>query len=245
MVYFRKPGQFKNRRRYPQGGRKRRIGRGIRQIQRLATDVGKMKEAVNVEYKCFDTTKLDTLIPQCTNADIANNASWLPMALNVIPQGTTIKTREGASVRIKSLQHNCTINNSAAANLPCNVRIIFVIGLRPETPTTSLPTPQNLLDFEISTTTDPMRAMRNMSNRSAWSIISDKVYRMSAGPGSDGSIRDIKIYKKLNFHTEWGSSDNTGVNIRKNALWCMVFTDQTAEAKPRLSCQTRIRYIDN
>ena len=243
MVYFRKPGQFKNRRRYPQGGRKRRIGRGVRQIQRLATDVGKMKEVVNVEYKSFDRTDDFANIPLCTNANAGAVASWKAMILFNPGTGTGIANREGATVRVKSLQHTCTLDNTATNSLPCRVRIIFALQLRPETPVTSPLPPSSLLDFELSNA-EPMNAMRNLSNRSAWSILSDKVYKLSPF-GTDLNQQEIKIYKKLNFHTEWGSTDQLGNTIRKNALWCFAFCDQTGATLPRIRCQSRVRFIDN
>lgn len=243
MVYFRKPGQFKNRRRYPQGGRKRRIGRGIRQLQGLARDVAKVKEAVNVEYKCKDTYLTFNSIPQATYANRASNTSWLAMALNDIVQGTAMNEREGAVIRIKSLQHSCTFDNSVTGSLPCRVRLIFALNLLPVNTLAVPPAPDDVLDFE-QTIVDPMMAFRNMSNRSRWVILSDRVVTLT-DPTTDNVTKEYKFYRKFNFHTQWSTLDTNGDGIFKNALWMFAFTDQPGAVLPRMRCFNRVRYIDN
>lgn len=243
MVYFRKPGQFKNRRRYPQGGRKRRIGRGIRQLQSLARDVAKVKEAYNVEYKCKDSFLDFTLIPAATYANRANSTSWIAMPLIDIPPGTGINEREGATIRLKSLQHACTFDNSASGSLPCRVRLIFALNILPVSSLNVPPSPSVLLDFE-QVAVDPMMAFRNMSNRSRWVILSDKVLTLT-DPTTDFVTKEYKFYRKFNFHTQWATEDNDGSLVFKNALWMFAFTDQPGGVKPRMRCMNRVRYIDN
>lgn len=234
---MRRPGGFNNPAKYPKGGKKRRLGRGFRQMSKLGSDVALLKQAVslfNVEYKFFDTEQAFTNIPLVT----ASTGTPLFMPLNNIAQGTGVTQREGSSIRVKSIQHHCTFDNTVASSTPCRVRMIFYLVLRPPVP--YVPTIDTVLDRPVI---GPIDAFRNLSFRSDIAILKDVVYRLDTSSPNDQQI--MKFYKRTNFHTTWTTSDLTGLDITKNSLYCMVFTDQAQAVLPRVRCVTRIRYIDN
>lgn len=234
-VYFRKPGAYRNRRRYPQKGRKRRIGRGVRQLTALSRDVAKMKNFVNTEFKYFDDTTAFTNIPYITAVGVGTP---LLMSLNDVPRGTAGNEREGMSIRIKSLQYCCTLDNTTTSSLPCRVRMIFFLYLRPDG---VAPTLGNLLD--LTTDPDPINAFRNLNYKSTFSILRDRVYKLDTSAPQHQA--ETKMYKRFNFHTNWTVGNTDGTNITKNALYCYVFCDQAGAVLPRIRCMSRIRFIDN
>jgi len=243
-MYFRKPGQYSNKRRYPQGGRKRRIGRGIRQLQKVATDVAKLKESVNTEYKYCDFVQNGApnllTIPQAT---VSNPNNAVNMLLNEIPQGTDYDERTGTEAKIKSLQLTCIISAKDGILLNQRVRMIIFLYLRP-TGNGAVPPVTELLQSAASGNTLPMVAQRNLDNRSRFSILYDRTFGLEPY-GVVGSQRVIKIYKRLNFHTIWERSEtgDEGSGISKNALYMYMFSDSDNAAET--ACFSRVRYVDN
>lgn len=236
-IVFRKPGAYNNKKYYPQGGKKRRIGRGVRQITKLSNDVLALKDTVNTEYKYFDDNQQFTSVPYITSGGAG---SAMLLTLNDVPQGTGVSYRDGATVRVKSLQHSCTIDNSLDNAQPCRVRMIFFLQLRPLAAATASNILSNLLTLG---SIDPINAFRNLDQRSEYSILSDKVFKLDVS--APNHMVEYEFYKRMNFHTQWTGNDTTGTAIRKNALYCVVFCDQQAAVLPRIRCSTRIRYIDN
>lgn len=243
-MIFRKPRSYTNRRRYPQGGKKRRIGRGVRQLTKLTTEVAKLKDFTNAEFKWYDILNAGApaavTIPQSTNA-LPDNAST--MLLNGIPQGVTESQREGISVKIKSVLHQCVIAAKQGLTTPVRVRMIMFLYLRP-LGNAAVPSVSDLLQVAAAGNTQPMVAPRKLEHRSRFSILHDKVYSIEPA-GMVGEQRYIKIYKKLNFHTLWDTTTtgDNGTGITKNSLWCMYFADGNDKAE--MYCDNRIRYIDN
>ena len=195
------------------------------------------REQVNAEFKYFDDDLQFTNIPSITPAGVG---SCILMALNDIPQGTGVSAREGAVVRIKSMQHSCTIDNTLTGSIPCRVRMIFFLHLRPVVAITGSSAPSSLLDLG---SIDPINAFRNLDQRSEYVIIRDRTYRLDVT--APQQFVEMSMFKRFNFHTQWTGNDTTGVNFRKNALYCMVFCDNLTGVPPRIRCTTRIRYIDN
>lgn len=247
MVVFRKPGGFRNRKHYPQGGRKRRIGRGVRQISKLTQDVSALKQAVNVEYKYHDTANASApgtdIIPIATAA-LPNNA--LIMLENSIEQGPESVQREGDMIRIKSYLHRCILTNRGTG--PVRVRMLLFLYLRPSQ-TGIAPSVSDVLECQPSGPFNPMVAPRNLENRSRFKILLDNVYTLEP-LNSVGEQRQIKVFKKFDFHTQWPNTvtGRTGTTITKNALYCMYFTDggnNAAQNATYVYCFSRLRYIDN
>lgn len=108
-----------------------------------------------------------------------------------------------------------------------------------------VPRVNDVLDI-FNVNVQPIDAPRNLSNRSKFSILSDKVCRITEITSSSAEC-NLKMYKRLNFHTVYGTSDTSGDDIEKNALYVMMFTNATATYPSPLnfSIMHRLRYIDN
>ena len=242
MVYFRKPGAYRNRRRYPHGGRKRRIGRGIRQLQSLSKDVQQLSQFVNTEFKYYDVQQEGAPEPATIPQATADSPARLFFTLNNIPQGTQVSQREGNSIKIKSLQHKCVMTNPS--DVAVRVRCIWYLYLRPG-PESDNVAIGDLLQLGTSSTVKPIIAPRNLGNRSRFVILKDTTYRLEP-QGMVGEQKVIKWFKRWSrgFHTVW--YDN-GTEITKNLLGCMYFCDNdaTSVTTPVMECYNRIRYIDN
>lgn len=72
---------------YPRGGRKRRLGRGFRQLARynkygdIKGDVAKLKQMVNTEYKFHDGSHT-AVIPYATNAGAGSTGAAYVSCIN-------------------------------------------------------------------------------------------------------------------------------------------------------------------
>jgi len=228
-------------RQYPRGGRKRRIGRGVRQLQRVSRDIAMMKERINTEFKSFTSFQNTAPIPTCTTATMGSNGAWILVPMSNIPLGTGMAQREGATVLIKSIQHSCTILNTVVNSVACRVRVIFFLDLRPTQDSNIVFPPNFLLD---STCSDPINAFRELSQRSQLSILTDRVYKLQAN-GVVGDMAEISYYSRKNYHMQWTDTDTNGFSIRKNGLFCAVLTDNPSAIQPPFRCSVRLRYIDN
>lgn len=223
-------------------GRRRRPTRGAiygAAAGQLWKDVKQLKSLVNTEYKFYDVDQQFINLPTCTTAA---SPAPLIMWLNQVPPGTGVSQREGASIKVTSIQHHCTFDNTVASSTPCRVRMLFFLYLRPMS-SVGTPAFASLEQVLDKTTIDPIDAFRNLSYRSDISIIKDVVYRLDTSSPNDQQI--MKFYKKVNFHSTWGTGDTDGTFATKNMLFCMVWSDQAQTVKPRIRCTTRIRYIDN
>jgi len=201
----------------------------------LWRDVQLLKSFVNTEFKYFDDSTLFTNIPYITAAGVGTP---LLMSLNDVPRGDAGNQRTGMSVRFRSLQHSCTIDNTATSSLPCRVRMIFFLQLRPDG---VAPVLGNLLD--LTSDPDPINAFRNLNYKSQFAILKDKVFKLDTS--APQHQQEMKWYKQVNFHTNWTVGNTDGTNITKNAVYCFVFCDQAGAVLPCIRCMTRTRFIDN
>lgn len=236
---------------YPRGGRKRRLGRGFRQLARydkygdIKGDVAKLKQLVNAEYKYHDGSGNSSPIPWCQNANAGSTGAAYVACINQLGLGAAPGQREGASVRFTSLQTAITLTQPVAAP-PCLVRIIWFLYLRPNAGVSSyIPRVSDVLDI-FNTNVNPINAPRNLSNRSKYSILSDKVCKLT-DVTADIPECTIKQYRRLNFHSTWQTNDTSGDFIEKNALYLMVFTngDSITPTVASMTFMHRLRYIDN
>lgn len=195
-------------------------------VIKLASDVYRLKQLINVEFKFKDTALNSTV----------NNAGSL-MLLNGLTQGDTVQSREGVSIRNKSLLLNgyCTLNASASQSM---VRRIIFINRQPQGAASGL---SNVLDTTII---EAVNAPRNLNNRSDIVILRDDKIMLSSTGNQIAKFPDC--YKEINMHTYYSDQSNVGTiaDIRTNALYVLYVSNTTAN-HPAISAFHRVRFIDN
>lgn len=212
--------RFRYRRRYPRR-RGEIYGSAARQ---LWSDVNKLKNLINVEFKWKDTT-LDSTV----------SSSGTMLLLNGIAQGDGAQTRDGAQARFKSVESmaNFTLNSSA---VNATVRCVLFIDLQADGVT---PTLGSLLD--TSGLANPTYASRNLNSRNRYLILKDYVFSMS-----DSSIKskNFKHYRKLDLKTVYSTGGAGIADISSHPLY-MLYVSDSSSNNPAITAHHRVRFIDN
>ena len=195
-------------------------------VVKLAADVYRLKQLINVEFKLKDTALTSTV----------NNSGTLVL-LNGLQKGDGVSNREGVSIRNKSLLLNgyCTIDNAATFGM---IRRIIFINRQP---TGIAPSIANVLDNSI---TSYVNAPRNLNNRSDIVILKDDKIMLSNSGNKIAKFPDT--YMKLNMHTIYntGSDLGTVADIQTGALYVLYVSDSSSN-NPNINALHRVRYIDN
>lgn len=194
-------------------------------LTQLYTDVNKLKNMVNVEYK---------------NHDVVNNSftnistTGTITALNYIAQGDGSEGRDGNMFRMKSIELRYqlamdTLEEQQTGGVRC---MIFL----DTDPNGSGPTLATLLD-QVS---NPMISPRNLDNRSRYVILYDRIHQLNPN-GVESLVR--KYYKKVDYKVLFAGATASNSTIKKNGLYILFVSDQTNVVQQTFNC--RIRYIDN
>ncbi len=197
-------------------------GMGLKQLGR---DVMKLKGLINVEFKIIESP---------LNSTVSSTGTLL--LLNGIATGDTDNTREGNSIRLKSVLSTAffEIHVSATAT---HVRRLVVIDKQPNE---ALATVAGILQTGTFAGTV---APRNLSNRKRFVIISDHDLHLSNTGSKIVSFPDL--YKQIDLITIYDDSNSGGIgDIRTNALYVLYISSEGTNV-PSFSSAQRVRFIDN
>lgn len=193
--------------------------------RQLWKDVKYLKGLVNAETKFID------------NAYTAQVISTTPSfyLMNGIGQGVTGNTREGISIRAKSL--NVKMNVSSNATALSNVsRLIFFIDTQPNG---LAPVVGDILQQTN------VNGMRNLGNGYRFRILKD--LRFTQVYSSESQQKTISVNIPLRFHTRYSVTGSTGTitDILTNSLYMMTIGDQAPATGALWAGDLRFRWIDN
>lgn len=198
----------------------RASGRTARKALGLAKYV---KSLVNVEFKYHD-------------AGVTGSLSTTPSITYItqIAQGDSSSTRDGNSVKLKSLDLRAkfTGNTSAEATY-CR----FIVGIDKLHSGTNV-TVAGATDNSLLGVQDPC-SQRDLNNKKRFIILMDKVVHFS---NNSQETRYFKLFKNFNMKMEYngtGASD-----MRSNHLFVMAFSDQATNT-PTWQYRSRVRFLDN
>lgn len=175
-----------------------------------------VKGLVNVERKYFDSS-VSTAIS--TTATLTH--------LSPLSQGDGASSRDGNSVRIKSLfaRDNLAINPSATTSF---VRLIYFIWKDDDAPVAGDLLLTGVYDSQLNIEkSDKYRVLRDRM------ISFDNVGKKSVA---------LKTYIKLNHHVKFDGT--TGSDYESGTVWVLAVSNEATNTLSRSSNQ-RIRYIDN
>ncbi len=224
------------RRKIRQVKRRRRRGRrswynrkySVKQIAYKAWKAAKyLKGLVNVEFKHHD---VDTAFASVTT-------TWLTDGLTEIAQGDTDETRDGDTVRLKSLAMNVRFSN-VDADATQLLRFIIVVDNSDMENTAPV-----IADIIDGAATD-LEAFREIDSANAklYHVIYDRIFVLPQN-GQPGS----KLYKKLFFKLDNICKWSSGTATDFKAGHFFVFLSSTTATASEVSCtyRARFRYIDN
>lgn len=191
----------------------------------LWRDVQKLKNFVNVEFKYIDNA---------TNGIATSTLT--SFLLNGVPEGDDQSSREGDSIRFKSIQLNA---NLSYVNATSNVRMIIFIDTQPRA---GAPV---MADVITGTGVGATTGLRNLDNRSRFVILKDKTWMVN---NTTLSTHPIKWYRKLDMKSYYTTAAATSTSIQSHALWMFLVSDipiASAANAPVFDGICRLRYIDN
>ncbi len=193
-------------------------------VDKVVNDVARLKGLINVEFKKVDTQNVSDI----------TTAEQLRL-INGMALGDDISSREGQSVRIKSVQIALTLFlNPLSINT--FVRCILFINKQPNQ---TLPVIGDLLadGGNIGSTN-----FRNLNNRKRFVILKDEVIMLQ---GSGERTKHLEYYKKMDMIEIFDDTSTGGIaDITTNALYLILYSGEAVNGVIQ-NCRTRIRFIDN
>lgn len=196
----------------------------------------KVKKMVNVEYK---ERNLSNWNLQIDNSPTVGAGITL---VNGMATGDTGESdRDGQSVKNTRLSYKVTLKKGSV-DVP--VRVIFFS--QHDTNNANV----DITDFwNVSGNGDPENYFANLQKIGNFSILSDKVYRLS----SDKPLIHDSHTVDLNSHTRYNGTTSAITSLSRGAIYYLVCTDITsptayasgAGTSPSVSTNIRLRYVDN
>lgn len=203
---------------------KRGFKRGVRTTRNVAEKALKVattiQKLINVEEKRRD---IDATIYYPTS-------SGHTFSLNHLAQGTTAETRNGDSVKNKSISTRWVFEKNASATTTA-IRCAVVLDTSPNS--------------TMATWSDIYKEANvlsqvNIDNGSRFQILRDHFVVLDA----NNPIHFHEYYIPVDFHTKYDGSDSTNAGIMRNQiLICMISTEATNT--PAWEYTTRVKFIDN
>ncbi len=193
--------------------------------RQLWKDVRKLKSLINVEFKQH-TVKLTAEAIGITT-DFNN--------LCLINQGDTDETRDGSSIRLKSIDLKGFVKLHASATSTM-IRIIIVLDKQTNQAQFTYP---DL--YEDATTGDAIISARNIDNAHRFVVLMDTRISLSA---SGNSVVPFSFYKKINTIIRYDNTGNVVADLTSNAYSLLLVSDEATNT-PAVTLSARLRYIDN
>lgn len=181
-----------------------------------------VKLFINVEYKHLDSSSA---------AFVSSTPSVF--CLTGMAQGDTSITRNGDSVKAKSLWANWTLQGDTAAESSF-VRVLFVLDtLNSGTPTLDGGTDNSVME------SSGIVVMRDLHNTSRFKVLFDKTYSFS---NNSNEVKRGQFFCKLNY--DFTFDGTIFIDLCVNHIWRIIYSDQAINT-PILIVKFRYRYIDN
>lgn len=177
---------------------------------------------LNVEYKFYDT---DDSVSLGTSGTIYNLAP--------IPQGDGSSSRDGRSIKLKSLfiKGSLQLNPSATTS---RVRIMVVMKINNGL---SAPVATDVLDTVL------MNSLRNLDNTDNIKVLYDKRFIIDSNRQSE---LYWQFYKKLNHRQQYqiGATAGVATVLERFGFYLIAFSDEATNT-PTMLYTSRVRFIDN
>lgn len=201
---------------------------GLLAIANRALSVAKhTKGLLNVEYKFFDTVLTAAGGSSGNGVDDAGEYH----DLLAIPQGDTAETRDGNSIRLKSINCKGTINLAGAATFS-RVRLFLVEDTQPNGGGSSF--------TGVFDTADIDRLFLNKASPGRFKVHASRAVTVSTNAGEN--VVHFSMYLKTNKKIMWGGAGTTDP-YNTNYMLLMI-SDQSVN-EPGHDIKIRATYVDN
>lgn len=191
----------------------------------LYKDVQKLKNMINVEYKYHDFSFTD------------NSVTTTPVTttVNLVSEGDTDQTHDGAMFRMKSIQIEGSVQLGSAS--PPHIARMALVLDTDSSAVSAAPTYNDVYDATGTIT----NRLRNLDNRSRFIILKEWNWFMQPN-GLEG--KRFSWYRQLDHKVQIVGTASQA-NLKKNGLYLMYVSDSSAVSNVVLDVTSRIRYIDN
>lgn len=180
---------------------------------------------VNVERKYVDYN---------VTAQAISNAGVV-LYLSGIVQGDTATSRDGDSIRSKSLFHRCEFLTTAGT--PAVVRCLVFVDTQNAG---ALPAVTDVL--QTASRLSPL----SMTNSKRFIVLQDELIDLNNPVTAAGMYKTMKFYKKTDFHIKYRDTTSSVTGANNNGIFCLYISNIAAGATtPSVSFSNRIRFIDN
>jgi len=210
----------------------------LTQLQSIVMSAGavvllKKKLGLNTEKHWLDT--LETNVATASTASVMAN----PM---VIPQGDTVNTRNGNTVRMTSLVLKGRIQANTAATAGCLVRVLVVKYNYIHGTTVGV---GNVLD-QTARITSPYN-MGDSATSGNYSVLYDRTFKISVSGQENDTVMFAFTYRPTNHHIKWESSDTTGAlsSMINGQVRGIIMTSETGANPPNYWADWRVKFVDN
>lgn len=200
--------------------RKKVMGTAYSVAQSALNTALKVKRLINVEYKLVDSS-----------GSVNPSTTPLVNTTNAMAEGTTSTSRNGISVRLKSLRVKGYYTMHASATNTC-FRCAVVLD---KSPNSATPTFLNI--YESASVV----SMPNNVTEKRFRILKDTMFTMS-GTGEENGRFDW--YFPLNHITKYTGSGGSNNDLETNQLVLVIWSNEATNT-PTLDYTARVRYIDN
>lgn len=198
-----------------------------RAASQLVSDVKKLKNLINVEFKYHDV-----------HANQAAHTTGGIIPLNYVNQGDGATSRDGDQFRMKSLDMTFNVSLPSSAVRPNNTRMLLVLDTEPNG---VLPLVTDVIDTASGATY--INAPRNLANRSRFVIMKDWLVTLNPN-GTEATSR--KYFRKIDIKVLYNGATATILTLKNNGLFLLVLGDEAVAAtNPVYDISSRIRFIDN
>lgn len=188
-----------------------------------------LKSIVNVETKFIDTTAGGVLVPA--------NPTFVPLTL--CSQGVTDETRNGNSIKAKSLSMKFNLSLNQTAPLDCFVRVLLVLD---KVSNGTVPIINDILD-NVGGITETLAHYNGDNMGGRFQILADKRYHLDTS-GKEQVAGSI--YRKLSHHVKFDGTTNAIADATTGHLYFIFCSNITAPAnQPVISYTNRFYFIDN
>jgi hypothetical protein len=186
----------------------------------------KSKLGLNTEDKFVDTGAATTVTTTAT-ARLTNA---------VIPQGLTVNTREGASVRVSSLEYRLNFQ-AAAAGTPCTIRLLVV---------RDRDSGNNSAANVLQTPSDFNSAINNNFTALGLEMLCEEYINVGAPGAENADVTWVKTITRPDMHLRWTNADTTGsvANLVQGQV-ALYWLASQAGTPPTASGNSRTWYVDN
>ncbi len=189
-----------------------------------------VKKLVNVEYKFFDIISTGTVIP---------NGVGTIVQLSNIPQGDTDITRDGAQVKLTTMDFTANIIvNTSAANTGSLITVMLVEDRQTNE---AIYATADLLENVVDGLS-PLSAL-NLDNKYRFKVMKRWIFQLNT---ASNPRKVIKCHYKFpnNMKLRFDNSTSTIADLTSRSL-SLLFISNEATNEPSIVFFNRIRYIDN